>query len=459
MTTTVRPPPVPVVMSEWQTVEVAAVRPTKFDTALARSLHEQNELMLDVEWLQGDRARITSRSWVGVVRFEAFEVRIVPKFVGGNLGILQMLDYTHGLDSIRRLEATRHLEDLVCWLLADQCEYVLRHGLLSDYVTHEETLSAPRGRLQIDRQIRLHYGQVDGLECRFDEYESDILENRILAIALRKARAVCRNERVRAMVRHVEPLFSEVCPTDELDVQTTRQQLTYHRRNAHYRRGHHWAFLLLGGGAIKDVYTAGRAEAFAFMFDMNRLFEEFVERLLQNAFEGTEHRVSPQSRTHSIVVDEKGKNYSTVIPDLLLKSGTGSRARIVPIDSKYKLYSDKKVSPSDIYQAFLYAYAFATPGSFPTAGIIFPADEEARGFNLAVQTTKGTVGGRIHGFGIDIPTVLSRIRGAEPATAIARELVRDLLHLLGSATRAQPDIGAVPAVAAAWSEPAMIAAL
>ncbi|HVS06362.1 MAG TPA: hypothetical protein VHK65_09395 [Candidatus Dormibacteraeota bacterium] len=456
MPTKVKALPPPVVMYEWQTVEVPDVRQTKFDAALTRSLHEQNDLMLDVQWLQGDRARITSRSWVGVVRFETFEVRVVPKFVGGNLGILQMLDYTHGLDSIRRLEALQHLEgdgdslvDLVCWLLADQCEYVLRHGLLSDYVTHEETLSAPRGRLQIDRQIRLHYGQVDRLECRFDEYESDILENRILAVALRKARAVCRNERVRAMVRHIEPLFSEVCPTDNLDLQTTRQQLAYHRRNAHYKRGHHWAFLLLGGGAIKDVYTAGLAEAFAFMFDMNRLFEEFVERLLQNAFQGTEHRVSPQSRTHSIVVDEKGKNYSTVIPDLLLKSGMGSAARIVPIDSKYKLYSDHKVSPSDIYQAFLYAYAFAAPGSLPTAGIIFPAVEEARGFNLAVQTTKGSVGGRIHGFGIDIPTVLSRIREAQPATAIARELVRDLLELLGSATKAQPDMGAVPAVVAA----------
>ena len=58
MTRTVRPSAVPVVMSEWETVEVPAVRPTKFDAALTRSLHEQNELMLDVEWLQGDRARL-----------------------------------------------------------------------------------------------------------------------------------------------------------------------------------------------------------------------------------------------------------------------------------------------------------------------------------------------------------------------------------------------------------------
>jgi 5-methylcytosine-specific restriction enzyme subunit McrC len=435
-------------MREWDTLTVKNVTPSSADLALTRVLAEQNESMLRVEWLYDRSARITSRSWVGVVRFDGFEVRVEPKLVGGNLGILRMLDYTRGLDSIQRLPTMQDLEDegaslidLVCWLLADQCDYILRHGLLSDYVTREETLLNFRGQLRIYEQIRRHYGQVSELECRYDEYESDILENRILAVALRRARRVCVNTRVRAMLGRVEPLFSEVCPAEDIDVTAARDELTYHRRNQHYRDGHHWAFLLLGGKAIKDVYSAGDAGAFAFMFDMNRLFEEFVETILREALRSTMYRLASQSRTRSIVVDEKGRNYSTVIPDLLIRTGSRATERVLPVDSKYKLYDDQRVVAGDIYQTFLYAYAFAPPGSFPTAGVVFPAAAESRGFSLGVQNTQGTRAARIKGFGLDIQVALRRIALGEAASP---ELVGDLLELMEPPEESADTLGGQP---------------
>lgn len=437
-------------MREWDALTVTDVTPSAADLALTRVLAEQNESMLRVEWLYDRSAKITSRSWVGVVRFDSFEVRVVPKLVGGNLGILRMLDYTRGVDAIQRLPTMQVLEDegaslidLVCWLLADQCDYVLRHGLLSDYVTREETLVTFRGRLRINEQIRRHYGRVTELECRYDEYESDILENRILAVALRRARRVCVNRRVRAMLGRVEPLFSEVCPTDDLDVTAARDELTYHRRNQHYHGAHHWAFLLLGGKAIKDVYSVGDAGAFAFMFDMTRLFEEFVERLLREAFLRTDYRLASQSRTRSIVVDEKGRTYSTVIPDLLIRTGSGGTERVLAVDSKYKLYDDQRVAAGDIYQTFLYAYAFAPPGCFPTAGVVFPAAAESRGFSLGVQNTQGTRAARIKGFGLDIQLALRRIALGEAASP---ELVGDLLELLEPREESVSASGSPPAL-------------
>src|SRR3712207_7650993 len=40
---------------------------------------------------------VTTRSWVGVVRFESFELRVVPKLEGGNLAVARMLEYASGI--------------------------------------------------------------------------------------------------------------------------------------------------------------------------------------------------------------------------------------------------------------------------------------------------------------------------------------------------------------------------
>jgi 5-methylcytosine-specific restriction enzyme subunit McrC len=70
--------------------------------------------------------------------------------------------------------------DLVCLLLVEATQAVLRQGLVRDYTVHEEPIGALRGRLRIEEQIRRYYGQVDVLECRFDEHEADVLENQVL---------------------------------------------------------------------------------------------------------------------------------------------------------------------------------------------------------------------------------------------------------------------------------------
>lgn len=57
--------------------------------------------------------------------------------------------------------------DLVCLLLVEATQAVLRQGLVRDYTVHEESVGTLRGRLRLEEQIRRHYGQVDVLECRF----------------------------------------------------------------------------------------------------------------------------------------------------------------------------------------------------------------------------------------------------------------------------------------------------
>ena len=86
-------------LTEYQSTREKALSPTEDDLALAErlSLGRDRDPRLEVRWLAGGKVDITASSWVGIVRFSALEIRVVPKLVGGTLRVLQMLEYSAGV--------------------------------------------------------------------------------------------------------------------------------------------------------------------------------------------------------------------------------------------------------------------------------------------------------------------------------------------------------------------------
>ena len=379
-------------LAEWQMIERFDLPElTDGDRVLAASLAEGDGRLI-VEELRNS-VRIRTTSWVGVVRFTLFEVHVVPKYVGGNLGILQMLSFTRGLDALKRAPAVRdlevegtHLIDLIGLLLAEEADSIARDGLLSDYVTREETLPVLRGRLIVLDQVTRRPGRVDSLECQFDEFETDIPENQLVAAGLDAARRYCSHDLVRWKLGRVRSLFSEACDASALDPTFVREFPPYHRRNEHYRFAHEYAQLLLRRLAVNDIYTPGGSRSFAFLLDMNRLFEDFITALLRRELEPMGIRVDSQRRDRSLLEDvATGRPYGQVIPDLLLSR----HVRRLPVDAKYKLYDDKRLDPADLYQLFFYAYAYRRDGgALNRAFILYPSERVSR-LDVRVRDASG----------------------------------------------------------------------
>jgi 5-methylcytosine-specific restriction enzyme subunit McrC len=307
--------------------------------------------------------RVTARSWVGIVRFERFEVRVVPKLAGNNIGLVEMIEFATGLDSLRRSFSARSLHaegtglfDLIALLLAEGTELILRGGLLADYVEREDELPVLRGRLLGAHQVLRRFGQVDRLVCRFDEHEQNIAENQLLAAALSRCATRVTHGSVRRRVRRLLAIFQEACRPDDLDLEGIRNPMAYHRLNEHYRNPHALAWLILDGLGTRDVLVTGATNCFAFLIDMNRLFEMFVFRLVDTLLAGSGMRVQYQRADRSIILNAStGQPYARVVPDILVeRSAAGTTARLA-IDAKYKLYDERKLSSSDVYQSFLYA--------------------------------------------------------------------------------------------------------
>jgi 5-methylcytosine-specific restriction enzyme subunit McrC len=103
----------------------------------------------------------------------------------------------------------------------------------------------------------------------------------------------------------------------------------------------------------------------------------------------------------------KNVNRTRVRPEL-------ASGELVPIDIKYKEYDAKKISTSDIYQTFLYAYALGDDAKQRRAGILYPTTSATAGPRLSIKPVSGPIAARIVGGGIDVPAALDALGGADP---------------------------------------------
>lgn len=406
-------------LGEWQSRLIDGENLTPADRRLSQDLKAGEEGRLVIDELLGG-VRVTARSWVGLVHFERFAVRIVPKLAGDNLGLVDMIEFATGLDALRRTSSARTLHaegaglmDLLALLLAEAAEAILRGGIFADYVEQEDDLPVLRGRLLSDQQMFRRFGQVDRLVCRFDEHERDIVENQLLAAALGECATRITHESVRRRVRRVLAVFQEVCRTDELDLQALRHcGVAYNRLNDHYRDAHALAWLLLDGLGTRDPLASGKTHCFAFLIDMNRLFEMFVFHLVERLLIRTELRAYYQRGDRSIIVNAStNQPYARVIPDLLIEARDPAVAARVAVDAKYKLYDERKLSSGDVYQSFLYAFAFGgVAGHLPTALLLYPSStQSSQVVRLRVRSAQTSAAAEITALGLSIPAALAEI--------------------------------------------------
>jgi 5-methylcytosine-specific restriction enzyme subunit McrC len=407
----------PYEVAEWKDCFIDKASLSAQDQRLARQLGGEAG-RVEIEELK-DRVRVRARSWIGVLRFEQFEVHIKPKLAGNYLNLIDLLTYTTGFHGLRRNIGQRFLEakpngglfDLIVHLFVIACEALVNGGLLFDYVTEEGPLPVLRGRILVREQFNRHSGRIDLLECRYDEHSTNIIENQILAYALKMCARYISDAQIHLAVNRLAAVFDALCERSTLDLDDARN-LTYHRLNQHYQEAHQLAWILLDGLGIKDLYTIRELRSFAFLIDMDKVFERFVWKIVNQALERTTLQVHYQKHDRSILWNTlTNKPYASIIPDLLVQSSLYPQRRLV-IDAKYKRYNSQKITPGDIYQNFLYAYAYSDPAQAqPTALMIHPAEgKTAVHTHLHVKIGTGTGGATIYALGLEIPIALALAR-------------------------------------------------
>ncbi|MFD7276019.1 McrC family protein [Streptomyces sp. NPDC059862] len=322
------------------------------------------------------RWEVRALTKAGVVRMAGVEVSIAPKIPIRRLFFL--LGYA--ADPTRGWRTDEELVDIgphtgIVPALAHAFERLadraLRQGLLQGYRTVEDALPLVRGRIRTTDQMRRRYGVPLPMEVTYDEFTADIPENQLLLAA---AERLLRLPEIPADVRHrllrLRTRLTEVSP---LVPGRPLPHWRPNRLNVRYQAPCRFAELILNGTSVEHRHGEVRVDGF--LFDLAKVFEDFVCAALAQALRPHGGRCRMQARHH---LDEASE--ILMKPDLVHYSDDDVPRAVA--DAKYKAERPEGFPEADLYQMLAYCTALG----LPTGHLIYAKGNEPQ----ARHTIRGT---------------------------------------------------------------------
>jgi 5-methylcytosine-specific restriction enzyme subunit McrC len=300
------------------------------------------------------RWTITAGSRVGILVGDGWELRIRPKLDIPKLMflILYAVDQSGWDDVAAEFEGA---EDEIAGLAAGFswfADRALSRGPLRWYVRVHERRDSLRGRVRFSDQIARSGGLPLPLEVSYDDFTADVVENRMLLTA---ANLLLRLPRVPARARH-RLLHTRVRLQNVTPLRSWRgaKAPLRTRLNEHYAPALALAEFLFSALSLSDELLdrdEQRRSSATFVFNMNKVFEDFVFAALADSMRPYGGDVRPQDKEFFLDEGERLK----LKPDIAWWRGDSCRA---VLDAKYKAIDDGKLRHDDAYQMLAYCTAY-----------------------------------------------------------------------------------------------------
>ena len=331
----------------------------------ADALEKLEKKLPSKSWAWGN-GKIKFANFCGVISLGNLSIEILPKIygseadVGSNRNILVRM-----LSKARRLKLheagragislqKRNLLDVFILHFCEQLHAQLTQGMIRKYVKREKNLNVLRGRLLTERQFKFNLAHRERLFCRYDELSEDNAYNRILkfvlGILLKAASGNRAFQQVSELLMRFDPVSDSPADSSSLD------SLNFDRLTERYEPIFDQCGYFLKG-FYPDVLT-GNNPCLSVLFDMNKLFEEYV---------GSELRKEAQKR--NLMLKEQGpseylarrqdseEHIFRMKPDFSFLDRDNQVVGIA--DAKWKILDEKEknlgISQADMYQMKSYA--------------------------------------------------------------------------------------------------------
>ena len=293
---------------------------------------------------------VQAKNFVGVIRLSnGYQIEILPKIYDGDdpnslrglvVKMLRTLKNFSGKTFRNaQLDTSRlPLYEIFIRQYLDMVAELVKRGLKSSYVPREENLRVFKGKLLIGRHVRTNFAHREKFFVAFDEYGLNRPENRLIKSTLEK---LLRTTRDRENFRLTARLLADF---DSVDASTNFAKdfaaVSIDRINRAYEAVMQWTKIFLAGESFTAF--AGKSQAQALLFPMEKLFEAYVAAHVKKFFAD---RFTVTTHARGKFLFDAPQAYE-LRHDILL---TGNEAIIM--DTKWKL----DVTEADMYQMFAYS--------------------------------------------------------------------------------------------------------
>lgn len=309
------------------------------------SLHQYFKL----EW-----KTLKARQYCGILNFDNQDFYILPKIANHNdeqnLNIfIYMLMYAYDIklsnEQVASCVNQKHtVLKVFVQMFASNLLNELKKGLYKEYITNQDNLPVLKGKYLINENLK-HNFTKNKIYCEYDEFSPNNTMNQFFYYAVKHLQKFVKDKK---LLKQCELIFDEVeyksVDINKLDV------VHFNRLNSRYKTSFEIAILLLKQSI--PLFSQGK-KSFAFLFDMNVLFEKFIARMIKESFSEVE---VPKD-----YISFGGLNLK---PDIIVKS------KNLIIDCKYKILDENSISSrDDRYQMYVYANNFE---NIKTTMLLYP---------------------------------------------------------------------------------------
>jgi 5-methylcytosine-specific restriction enzyme subunit McrC len=319
------------------------------------------------QYFKLDWKTLKARQYCGILNFNNQDFYILPKIANHNdekdakqnLNIfIYMLMYAYDVklsnEQIASCANEEHtILEVFVQMFANGLLQELKKGLYKEYLTKQDNLPVLKGKYLINENLKYNFTK-NKIYCEYDEFSENNSLNQFFLYAVKYLQKFVKDKK---LLKQCELIFDEV---EYKLVDINELNIHFDRLNLRFKTSFEIALLLLRQSI--PLFNQDK-KSFAFLFDMNVLFENFIARMVK------------ELDSNAKIQNQDNFGDLTLKPDIIIKS------KNLIIDCKYKILKENKTSSrNDRYQMYVYGNNFKLEMNFRTI-LLYPKNLNEKDLN------------------------------------------------------------------------------
>lgn len=293
-------------------------------------------------------------SYVGIIQVGILTIEILPKADNNNnsdknlwqkvlLNMLKVCKYIK-VDNVSETNLKKRYNsilELYFEMYLSELESLIKNGLIKKYRRVQGNQLALRGKLLFKQNIQKNLVHKEKFFCEHQTYDTEHLIHQILLKGLRILNKLLTNH-LRDRLTRILFEFEEI---QEITIKAKHfETLSLNRKSIPYKDALDIAKMLILN--YSPSLNAGQDNMLTLLFDMNKLWEEFIYRILQ--------RNKPEGFSIYYQNSENFWEHKTIRPDIVINYENDKISQRFIIDTKWKIIDSGNPSDDDLKQMFAY---------------------------------------------------------------------------------------------------------
>ncbi|MFN7910797.1 MAG: McrC family protein [Bacteroidota bacterium] len=296
---------------------------------------------------------IKFKQYVGIIQVDDLTIEIYPKIDRDDEDgpwkniLIQMLKAcnklkasTYGTANVNRQNL--NLLELYFSIYLSELSGLIKQGLIKQYRKESSNISALKGKIVFSKNICQNLVHQERFYIEHQVYDKDHPLHKILSSALSVVEEFTRGTYLYDTCKRVQLDFPETSKIKITKKLLDSFKIT--RKTSAYTKALEIARLILLNYS-PDI-SSGRERMLALLFDMNKLWEEYVVVKLREALQYSGYTITSQE-------NKAFWGYNSLKPDIVIQNNNDEKDVLI-IDTKWKRPGNSSASVQDLRQMYTY---------------------------------------------------------------------------------------------------------